>query len=62
MLKLDATAQSSLITCAKLGFVGGAGTWGPGSSAGIKNVYIYDLSEKIVVRHTTRQSFLLQSC
>ena len=49
VLKLDATAQSSLITCAKLGFVGGAGTWGPGSSAGIKNVYIYDLSEKIVV-------------
>lgn len=49
VLKLDATAQSSLITCAKLGFVGGAGTWGSGSSAGIKNVYIYDLSEKIVV-------------
>lgn len=49
VLKLDATAQFSLITCAKLGFVGGASTWGPGSSAGIKNVYIYDLSEKIVV-------------
>ena len=49
VLKLDATAQSSLITCAKLGFVGGVGTWGPGSSAGIKKVYVYDLSEKIVV-------------
>ena len=49
VLKLDATAQSSLITCAKLGFVGGAGTWGPGSNAGIKNVYVYDQSEKIVV-------------
>ena len=49
VLRLDATAQFSLITCAKLGFVGGVSTWGPGSSAGIKNVYVYDLSEKIVV-------------
>lgn len=45
-LKLTATAGAALVTCAKLGFVGGVSTWGPGSSVGIKNVYVYDLSDR----------------
>ena len=43
-LKLTATAGATLITCAKIGFVGGVGTSGPGTDAGIKNAYVYDLS------------------
>ena len=43
-LKLTATAGAALITCAKIGFVGGVSTWGPGTGAGIKNAYVYDLS------------------
>ncbi len=48
-LKLTATAGAALVTCAKIGFVGGVGTWGPGTGAGIKNVYLYDLSDGEVV-------------
>jgi hypothetical protein len=43
-LKLTATAGAALITCAKIGFVGGVGTFGPGTGAGVKNAYVYDLS------------------
>jgi hypothetical protein len=43
-LKLTATAGAALVTCAKIGFVGGVSTFGPGSDAGIKNAYVYDLS------------------
>lgn len=43
-LKLTATAGAALITCAKIGFVGGVNTFGPGNGAGIKNAYVYDLS------------------
>ena len=43
-LKLTATAGAALVTCAKIGFVGGVNTFGPGTDAGIKNAYIYDLS------------------
>ena len=42
-LKLTATAGSALVTCAKIGFIGGV-TGSPSTSAGIKNVYVYDLS------------------
>ena len=48
-LKLTATAGAALITCAKIGFVGGVGTFGPGAGAGIKNAYVYDLSSGDVV-------------
>ena len=43
-LKLTATAGAALVTCAKIGFVGGVSTFGPGVGAGIKNAYVYDLS------------------
>ena len=43
-LKLTATAGAALITCAKIGFVGGVNSFGPGTGAGIKNAYLYDLS------------------
>ncbi|MEE1007298.1 MAG: hypothetical protein U0L66_08945, partial [Acutalibacteraceae bacterium] len=42
-LKLTATAGAALVTCAKIGFIGGV-TGSPSTSAGIKNVYAYDLS------------------
>ena len=42
-LKLTATAGAALDTCAKIGFIGGV-TGSPSTSAGIKNVYVYDLS------------------
>ena len=42
-LKLTATAGAALITCAKIGFIGGV-TGSPSTSAGIQNVYVYDLS------------------
>jgi hypothetical protein len=42
-LKLTATAGAALVTCAKIGFIGGV-TGRPSTSAGIKNVYVYDLS------------------
>jgi len=48
-LKLTATAGAALITCAKIGFVGGVGTFGPGTGAGVKNAYVYDLSDGDVV-------------
>lgn len=43
-LKLTANAGAALVTCAKIGFVGGVNTFGPGIDAGIKNAYVYDLS------------------
>ena len=43
-LKLTATAGAALVTCAKIGFVGGVNTYGPGTGAGVKNAYVYDLS------------------
>ena len=47
-LKLTATAGAALVTCAKIGFLGGiAGS--PSTSAGIKNAYVYDLSGRELV-------------
>lgn len=43
-LKLTATAGAALVTCTKIGFVGGVNTFGPGTDAGVKNAYVYDLS------------------
>lgn len=48
-LKLTATAGAALITCAKIGFVGGVNTFGPGTGAGVKNAYVYDLSSRDVI-------------
>ena len=48
-LKLTATAGAALVTCAKIGFVGGVSTFGPGTGAGIKNAYVYDLSSRELV-------------
>ena len=48
-LKLTATAGAALVTCAKIGFVGGVNTYGPGTGAGIKNAYVYDLSGRELV-------------
>ena len=48
-LKLTATAGAALVTCAKIGFVGGVNTFGPGTGAGVQNVYIYDLSGADVI-------------
>ena len=48
-LKLTATAGAALITCAKIGFVGGVNSFGPGTGAGVKNAYVYDLSDGDVV-------------
>ena len=42
-LKLTATAGAALVTCAKIGFIGGV-TGSPSTSAGIRNAYVYDLS------------------
>ena len=42
-LKLTATAGAALVTCAKIGVIGGV-TGSPSTSAGIQNVYVYDLS------------------
>ena len=42
-LKLTATAGAALITCAKIGFIGGV-TGSPSVDSGIKNAYVYDLS------------------
>ena len=47
-LKLTATAGAALVTCAKIGFVGGV-TGSPSTSAGIQNVYVYDLSGRELV-------------
>ena len=47
-LKLTATAGTALVTCAKIGFIGGV-TGSPSTSAGIKNVYVYDLSGRELV-------------
>ena len=48
-LKLTATAGAALVTCAKIGFVGGVNTFGPGNGAGVKNAYVYDLSGRELV-------------
>ena len=48
-LKLTATAGAALVTCAKIGFVGGVSTFGPGTGAGVKNAYVYDLSGRELV-------------
>lgn len=42
-LKLTATAGAALVTCAKIGFIGGV-TGSPSTGSGIKNAYVYDLS------------------
>ena len=42
-LKLTATAGAALVTCAKIGFIGGV-TGSPSLNSGIKNAYVYDLS------------------
>ena len=42
-LKLTATAGVALVTCAKIGFIGGV-TGSPSTDSGIKNAYVYDLS------------------
>jgi len=47
-LKLTATAGAALVTCAKIGFIGGV-TGSPSTSAGIKNAYVYDLSGRELV-------------
>ena len=48
-LKLTATAEAALVTCAKIGFVGGVNTFSPGTDAGVKNVYLYDLGDREVI-------------
>ena len=47
-LKLTATAGAALVTCAKIGFIGGV-TGSPSTSAGIQNAYVYDLSGRELV-------------
>ena len=47
-LKLTATAGAALVTCAKIGFIGGV-TGSPSTSAGIQNAYVYDLSGRDVI-------------
>ena len=47
-LTLTATAGAALVTCAKIGFIGGV-TGSPSTSAGIQNVYVYDLSGRELV-------------
>ena len=57
-LKLTATAGAALVTCAKIGFVGGVNTFGPGVGAGVKNAYVYDLSGGDVIdRGTLAEAF-----
>ena len=49
-LKLTATAGAALVTCAKIGFMGGIDDNVPlGTSTGIQNTYLYDLSDGDVV-------------
>lgn len=56
-LKLTATAGAALVTCAKIGFIGGV-TGSPSTSAGIKNVYVYDLSSgELVDRSVLSEGF-----
>ena len=56
-LKLTATAGAALVTCAKIGFIGGV-TGSPSTSAGIQNAYAYDLSDKAIVdRGTLSEGF-----
>ena len=47
-LKLTATAGAALVTCAKIGFIGGV-TGSPSTDSGIKNAYVYDLSGRELV-------------
>ena len=47
-LKLTATAGAALVTCAKIGVIGGV-TGSPSTFAGIQNVYVYDLSGRELV-------------
>ena len=47
-LRLTATAGAALVTCAKIGFIGGV-TGSPSTSAGIQNAYVYDLSGRELV-------------
>ena len=47
-LKLTATAGAALVTCAKIGFIGGV-TGSPSTDSGIKNVYVYDLNGRELV-------------
>ena len=47
-LKLTATAGAALVTCAKIGFIGGV-TGSPSTSAGIQNAHVYDLSGRELV-------------
>ena len=47
-LKLTATAGAALVTCAKIGVIGGV-TGSPSTDSGIKNVYVYDLSGRELV-------------
>ena len=47
-LKLTATAGAALVTCAKIGFIGGV-TGSPSTGAGVKNAYVYDLSGRELV-------------
>ena len=56
-LKLTATAGAALVTCAKIGFIGGV-TGSPSTSAGIQNAYVYDLSGgELVDRGTLSEGF-----
>lgn len=49
-LKLTATAGAALVTCAKIGFMGGVRDTEPlGTRTGIQNTYLYDLSDGDVV-------------
>lgn len=51
VLKLSATAGASLVTCAKIGFLEQTSNYS--TSIGVKNVYLYDLSDKPVVDRAT---------
>ena len=56
-LKLTATAGAALVTCAKIGFIGGV-TGSPSTSAGIQNVYVYDLSGgDVITRGVLSEAF-----
>ena len=49
-LKLTATAGAALVTCAKIGFMGGVNDSLPlRTSTGIQNTYLYDLSDGEVI-------------
>ena len=48
--KLTATAGAALVTCAKIGFMGGVNDSVPlGTRTGIQNTYLYDLSDGDVI-------------